>query len=184
MDNEIISKVKYYFLKTFERSKKGYPFLPRHVEKVEKCCEKFLNQYPNANKEVVILSVWLHDIGQNIDNSNDDHAVQSEIEARKILSSLNCDKKLIEMVAHCVRAHRCRDVQPQSIEAKILSVADSASHMIDINYIIHLADKPKSWVIDKLERDYRDMGMFPEIQKEFKPIYEAWKALLNAFPNN
>jgi hypothetical protein len=150
---------------------------------VEKCCERLFKLHPEADRGIVLLSVWLHDIGQNISGVENDHAVQSEIETNKFLSSLNFNEERIKKVAHCVRAHRCRDVQPETIEAKILAVADSASHMIDINYIVHLSDKPKDWVIEKLERDYRDMGIFPEIQKEFTPLCEAWKKLLNVFPN-
>lgn len=42
-------------------------------------------------------------------------------------------------------------------------------------------NKTKYSAIDKLERDYRDLEMFPEIKKELTPLYEAWKAVLNAY---
>lgn len=89
---------------------------------------------------------------------------------------------MIEKVAHCVRAHRCNDVQPDTIEAKILAVADSASHLIDGPYI-HMGKRVgKEEVIAKLERDYRDIGLLPNIKKELTPLYKAWKNLLEILP--
>ena len=191
MDNEIIEKTKQHFLDTIKATDPAsmYPYLPRHVIEVEKWAKKLLQKHPEADKEITLLSVWLHDIGQAIGNKDDDHAVKSGDEANRFLPELGLDKERIEKVFHCVRAHRCKDVQPETIEAKILAVADSATHMTDINYIVHLSDKSgnwgrsKEWVLEKLERDYRDIGLFPEFQKEIRPLYEAWKQLLNVYPD-
>lgn len=182
MLNGIINKAKSHFLKTFEnRSCSVYPYLPRHVSEAKKWAERILENYPEADKEIVLLSVWLHDIGRAIGEENVDHAVKSEVEARRFLSQIKVAPEKIEKVAHCIRAHRCRDVQPETLEAKILAAADSTSHMTDIDYIVMFSFMPKDSIIAKLERDYRDVGLFPELQKEITPLYEAWRKLLSVY---
>ena len=182
MFNETIEKAKTHFLEAVEEGDPDYPYFPRHVLGVEKWVKKILKDYPKADREIVLLSVWLHDIGRVIGDKNIDHALKSEAEARRFLSKMKVSPERIEKVTHCVRAHRCRDVQPESLEAKILAVADSASHMTEFAYIVMLEFVSKEEVIEKLDRDYRDAGLFPEVQKEITPIYKAWKELLKAYP--
>ncbi|MFH1509680.1 MAG: HD domain-containing protein [Candidatus Nealsonbacteria bacterium] len=184
MDNRIVNKTKSHFLSVFSKTKTAYLFLPRHVAEVERWANKLLKSYTKADKEVVLLSVWLHDIGQCIGNEKDDHAVKSEKETFLFLPKLKLKPKKVNMVAHCVRAHRCKDVQPETMEAKILATADSASHMTDINYIVHMSSRPKKWILEKLERDYRDVGLSPKLKREMKPLYQAWKKLLTIFPSD
>lgn len=179
----MINKAKSYFLKTFKKKKNPiYPYLPRHVTEVEKWTKKILQNYPKADKKVVLLAVWLHDIGHVVRGQSDDHAVKSEAEARRFLSGLKISSEMIEKVAHCVRAHRCREVQPRSLEAKILAVSDSASHLTDFNYLVHIQDGERDYALGKLERDYRDVGLLPNLKNELTPLYKAWKQLLEVYP--
>jgi len=130
-----------------------------------------------------LLSVWLHDIGQLFKPKEADHAIKSEKEARRFLSEVGLAPEKIERVAHCVRAHRNKDVSPETLEAKILAAADSASHMTDICYIDMVQSGEKESVLAKLDRDYRDVAFFPELKKEVTPLYRAWKELLGVFPD-
>jgi hypothetical protein len=34
----------------------------------------------------------------------------------------------------------------------------------------------------KIERDWRDVSVFPDLQLEIQPLYESWSKLLNAYP--
>ncbi len=186
---DIVEKTKQHFLDKFEAGKAdAYPYLPRHVETVEKWANKLRKDYPEADKEVVLVSVWLHDIGQTFGDRNKDHAKKAETEARAFLKDLQYSDIKTDAVAHCVRSHRCRDVQPETIEAKILAAADSASHFTDINYIVHLTDDSKEhgreYATEKVERDYRDLGILPGLRDELSPLYKAWKQLFNVFPED
>lgn len=183
MSNKIIERAKLHFLRSFKKKKQPiYSYLPKHVAEAEKWAQRILQKYPKADKEIVLLSVWLHDIGQATENNNHDHAVESEIETRRFLAEIGLDSEKIKKVAHCVRTHRCRDVQPKTLEAKILAAADSVSHMTDFCYIDMVSSKSRELAIEKLERDYRDAGLLPELQKEITPLYEAWKKLLSVYP--
>lgn len=156
-----------------------------HVTQVEKWALKILDYYPNADKEVVLLSVWLHDIGQENKENFDTHEIFSEKETRRFLKSMNVDDKTVTMVAHCVRTHRCKkDALPESNEAKVLAAADSASHITDIVYVYMLNDgNSKESVLNKLERDIRDTQSLPKpLRKQLIPLQKAWRELINAFP--
>lgn len=179
---DIVEITKEYFLKVVRDAGSKYSYLERHLPQVERWAKKIINKKPEANETVVMLGVWLHDIGQILGNQDNDHAINSEIEAKRFLKENNVDEMVIKEVAHCVRAHRCKDIQPETLEAKIVAVADSASHMTDIVYIDMASRGEIEDAKAKLERDFRDKGLFPELQEESRALYEAWKRLLEAFP--
>lgn len=188
-NQDVVGMAKKHFLEKFDAGKAdAYPYLPRHVETVEKWAKKLLRSWPKANNEIVLVSVWLHDIGQTFGDIEVDHSKKAETEADIFLTSLSYPRHKIEAVGHCVRAHRCNDVQPATIEAKILAAADSASHFTDINYIVHLTDNSKEhgrdYAIAKIERDYRDLDILPNLKQELTPLYNAWKELFNVFPED
>lgn len=180
---DIVDLTKEYFLKLAkENFNIDNYYLERHVNEVERWAKKILEIKVDANREIVLLGVWLHDIGQLIGYKEIDHAINSEIEARRFLGEKEVEREVIEKVAHCVRAHRCKDIQPNTLEAKIVAASDSASHMTDIVYADMASRGDVKEAKEKLERDYRDKGLVPEISDELKPLYLAWKNLLQAFP--
>lgn len=157
--------------------------LTRHLTQVDGWTDRLLSREPAANVAVVKFGVWLHDIGQIIGPSGVDHAIKSEVEVRRFLPTLGVDLEVVEGVAHCVRAHRCRDVQPQTLEARILAACDSASHMTDVVYIDMTNRGAKDAALAKLDRDLRDVGQFPKLTEMLLPLYGAWKGLLAVYPD-
>jgi len=131
------------------------------------------------------LGVWLHDYGHYPINPNEDHAITGERKAKAFLKKEGFNKEKTKQVLHCIRSHRCKDVMPQTIEAKILACADSASHFtstmyFDILYRQKNENHPYT-ALGKIERDYRDLSFFPEIKKELTPLYKAWLNLLSEY---
>ncbi|MBP8961182.1 HD domain-containing protein [Patescibacteria group bacterium] len=182
---DLVEKAKLHFLETFESSDPNvrlYDELPRHVAILEKWVKHLLKSHPEADEDILLSSVWLHDIGQLVGEREEDHAVRSEREVLRFLPTLNIPEDLVRKIAHCVRAHRCKDVQPNSIEAKLLAAADSVSHFTDIVYIDMANKLGKEEPLAKLERDYRDIGLLPELKSEIAPLYKSWKSLLSNYP--
>lgn len=182
----IVETIKLHFLNTVEVVKSEHPkvsFYPDHVREVEKWSLKILNDYPQADREVVLLGVWLHDIGNMIGDRTVDHAIRSTTEAAKILPVLGLSKQKTGAVTHCIRAHRNKDVEPQTLEAKIVAAADSASHMTGDAYLAFASRGNKASSLAKLERDYRDLGLIPGLQEKLTPFYKAWKNLLEVYPD-
>lgn len=81
-----------------------------------------------ADINVVKVAALLHDIKRSeemLSNGKFCHALEGAKEAEKILQSLGLEKKFIAAIKHCIEAHRFRnDIEPTSLEAKVLSDAD------------------------------------------------------------
>ncbi|MCU4975226.1 HD domain-containing protein [Halobacteria archaeon AArc-m2/3/4] len=114
-----------------------------HVQRVETLAER-LAAARSTDDRVLGLAVLLHDIGRGKEDAGeiDDHAAWGAEEARRILSSseefglevvdglpmgdIDVADETIDAVGHCIRAHRySNDVEPTTLEARILSDADN-----------------------------------------------------------
>jgi HD superfamily phosphodiesterase len=186
-NTKLVEDTREHFIKVMAEGNPVHNWFLHHVIQVEKWAKKIMEYYPAADKEVVMLSVWLHDIGQEYKENFDVHEIFSEKEARRFLNSKKVDEKTVNMVAHCVRTHRCKkDALPKTDEAKIVAAADSASHLTDIVYI-HMLNEghSKEAMYGKLKRDMRDIQALPKLlQKQFIPLNKAWKELIAAFPTS
>jgi len=179
----ILEKTKQHFFELVKGGNTTNQQLLVHVPEVEKWAIKILESNKGTDRKIVLLSVWLHDTGHILGDENTDHAITSEIEVRRFLNEEAIDSDTIDKVAHCVRAHRCRDIQPESIEGKILAAADSASHFTDGVYLYFLREFGKDQAMEKIERDFNEKNSFPEIIKEIEPLYHAWKKLIEVYPS-
>jgi 23S rRNA maturation-related 3'-5' exoribonuclease YhaM len=180
----IIEKAKSEFLKMVDDFGSDPYHLKPHVPEAEKWAKLMLKKYPEANEEGVLLAVWLHDFGHYPIPTEIDHAIRGEQRAREFLEKENYLKDNLEKVLHCVRSHRCKDVMPETLEAKIMAFSDSASHMTDTMYLDMVKTDEKgrfARTYAKMERDFRDLAIFPEMQKELSEIYEAWQVLLKSY---
>lgn len=177
---DIVGKAKDYCLNIIEHSYDIYD-LDRHLPEAERWAKKIMQGHPEADQEVVLLIVWLHDVSHYVGDKGTDHAVRSEKMAKEFLEKNNYDPKKMKKVLHGVRSHRNRDVIPESIEAKIFACADSASHMTDICYLDIAQTGRFKYLSGKVERDYRDVSLFPEIQKLLSPLHESWKELIKNY---
>ena len=181
---QIVDKARQLFYDTIKPFQDVYG-LVNHLPEMEKWARFMIKKHDEADAEVILLSVWLHDIGHYPVQENVDHAVTGEKIARAFLEKEGYDSEKILKVLHCVRAHRCRDVMPNIIEAKIIACIDSASHMTDSIYFDiarnHKSGQTSYNALEKIERDYRDISVFPEIRDEMQELYDAWKKLLVAY---
>lgn len=158
--------------------------LKSHVPEAEKWAIKIQKNHPEADIEIIRIAIWLHDIG-HYPKDDIDHAVKSERIARDFLTSEGYPHGKMERVLHCVRSHRCSDVLPDTIEGKIVACADSASHFTDTIYFdMTREDKRQKRmfkVFAKLERDLRDISVFPEVYEDLKGMYDGWKLLFESY---
>lgn len=181
MQKEIIQKAKERFIGMIDDYGKDPFGLESHIASMEKWAERVIGKYKEADGEVLRLAVYLHDIGHYPIDEDNDHAVKGEKIAREFLIENNYPADKMDQVLHAVRAHRCRDVEPETLEARLIAFIDSASHMTDSLYIGCARDSGKEFALAKIERDYRDLGLFPEMQVEMKGLCEAWKRLVEEY---
>jgi len=188
--------------------KYSYKEIVEAVQKiVEKDCKKVLNIYGydtwkhhiipvvnfskimakklKANKEIVELAAFLHDIG-GIRGDPENHHISGAKDAEIILKRLNYPQEKIEQVKHCIYSHRAsKKIERKTVEAKCIASADAMSHFDDIASIFSLAftkhkmpiNEGVPWILNKLERDWQKMT--PEAKNIIKDKYKAIKVLLS-----
>jgi len=123
--NEIFSKVRTF---AYNNSEKNDIHGFTHVERVLKLSSE-IGVVLNANLPVIKIAALLHDVGRYLkkDNEVKNHAeISAEIAENFIIkNNFNLALGDVENILHCIRAHSfSNDLEPKSLEAKILSDAD------------------------------------------------------------
>lgn len=159
-------------------------FYKIHLLAVEKFAKELLNKLPKADKEIVMLGVWLHDL-QRIRGIKGDHARMGSIEAEKVMKKFDYEKNKIKHVKEIILTHSCNTkLRPRTIEGKILASADAMSHYVNDFYLQiavlgerNLQDYRK-WALEKLNRDYNEKIYFKFAKKM---IQDRHRALVSLF---
>lgn len=160
-------------------------FLPEHLMEVERLANSLCDQFPEADRDVVGLSVWFHDIGR-LRGCEEEHDVYGAQEAKKVLSEKGFPSEKTELVYQACLAHRCKEIKPESLEAKILATADAMSHFSHGFYLRLFQvlkgrmsfGEIRDLVRKKLERDYNDKIFFNQAREEIRERYQALKLIL------
>jgi uncharacterized protein len=177
----MIEKIKQIIEKECADFDYRYHLLPvvEYAQKLAEICD--------ANREVVELSAWLHDIGR-IKFGPKNHQLTGAKEAERILRQFGYSDEIIEQVKHCILAHRgSGSIQPQTLEAKVVATADALAHF-DMFLPLLTAmgkrgkgknDKIYGWLYEKIERDWSKKILIPEAIKIAEEKYGAIKLLLD-----
>ena len=156
-----------------------------HIEAVVKNAEILAEKY-GADKEVVTIAAWLHDIASITDYAmyEEHHKYGVDI-AKEILNELNYDKEKIALVQKCILNHRGSvKLERNSIEELCVADADAISHFDSVPGLLYLAYVEKgmdiehgaSFVKEKFERSYNKLS---DQRKEiYKDKYEHVMAVL------
>lgn len=132
-----------------------------HLLGVKKFAKELLKKLPEANKEIVLLGVWLHDL-QRVRGIKGDHAKMGAVEAEKVMNQFGYSEKIIKHVKEMILAHSCNTrLLPKTLEGKILASADAMSHYVNDFYLTIATTRErdlagfKKWAMEKLDRDYK-----------------------------
>ena len=159
-------------------------FFPVHLLGVEKFAKNLLKKLPKADKEVVLLGVWLHDL-QRIRGKKGDHAKVGARETEKVMKRFRYPKETISHVKEIISAHSCNThLMPKTLEGKILASADAMSHYINDFYLIiattgesNLNDF-KKWALEKITKDYNKKIFFGFAKKLIEKRHKVLKEIL------
>lgn len=158
--------------------------------------EKLLKIYKTADRKIVIISCWLHDIAhyyakdaKEILAVKANHHVAGANIAENFLKNYKIGQEEIEKIKNCILCHRNKKpFTPKSREEKIVTVADTMSHFGSIFYFTYFKFHPDHTLeqmvaadLDKLKRDYRDMKLLPKAQRLVEEEYKVIKKLLNNY---
>ena len=123
--NEMLSEVRTF---AYNNSEKNDIHGFMHVERVLKLSSE-IGTVLNANLPVIKIAALLHDVGRFL-KKNDEVRNHAEISANIaenfiMKNNFNIAIKDVENILHSIRAHSfSNDLEPKTLEAKILSDAD------------------------------------------------------------
>ena len=153
----ILKQVKEFFDQEWEKASPGvHKNFEGHFPTVLKYAKQLTKQR-NADKELVEISVWLHDIS-SIRGEYENHHIKGAKIAEDLLTTLNYPKEKIEQVKHSILNHRGSfPGKIETKEAQILVDADAMAHFDKIKPLFN-AYKTKEKVLKKLERSYNKLS--------------------------
>ena len=138
-----------------------------HIEAVVKNGALLAERY-GADKEVVMIAAWLHDIASVTDFSlYPEHHIHGAEMARDILSQWDYEPEKIALVQDCVRNHRGSvPLDRESVEELCVADADAISHFDSLPSLLYLAyrergmgfEEGKKFVKEKLERSFQKLS--------------------------
>lgn len=156
-----------------------------HIEAVVRNGEMLAEKY-NADKEIVLIASWLHDIASITDYAlYEEHHIHGAEMAHEILTSLSYDDSKIVVVQNCIRKHRGSVyIDKNSVEELCVAEADAISHFDSMPSLLYLAYVEKQMNIEqgiqfvkgKLERSFCKLS--DESKEFYKDKYQQVMSIL------
>ena len=157
-----------------------------HIVAVVKNAEILAEKY-GADKEVVLIAAWLHDIASITDYSLYDlHHIHGAEMAYGILKEYGYDNKKIRLVQECIKKHRGSvNLEKNSLEELCVADADVISHFDSVPSLLYLAyvqkgmgiEDGKEFVKSKLARSFQKLST--ESKQHYQNKYEKVMEVLN-----
>ena len=146
-----------------------------HIEAVVRNGEILAEKY-NADKEIVMIAAWLHDIASITDYAlYKEHHIHGAQIAYELLSKLSYDESKILIVQNCIKNHRGSVyIDKNNVEELCVADADAISHFDNVPNLLYLAyaerkmglEEGIQFVKGKLERS------FCKLSNESKEYYK------------
>lgn len=165
-------------------SKQGYEPFTGHFIPVVEYAGSLVDEL-GGDKEIILISAWLHDIGSIVKGRDNHHITGAKIAGMK-LKELGYPQNKIDQVEECILSHRgSQKIRPKSLEAQILVEADTMSAFNNIAGLFHCAysyeklsrEDAEASVKQKLKNKWKQLR-FASSKKLLKPKYEAAMMLL------
>lgn len=164
-------------------------FLKYHLEIVEKIALELCEVYEQANRELVLALVWLHDYDKIC------HPKKISKEGKRELLEMGFDKKFVaKIVKYIDLLDKSMEINLGGvripIEVKIVSSADGASHLIGPFFSLYWWEnysKPINLLlvsdVRKAKKDWQRKIVLPEVKKEFETRFKFFLEQRGFFPD-
>lgn len=150
-------------------------FVEFHLKIVEQLTNELCEIYLDADKNLSLILVWIHDYGKILGERED---LEKVIDlTRTLLVNLKFNKKDIDKCTKYLRIFESKmevDLHNAPIEVKIVSSADAASHLVGPFYSLWWLENPNKPFQDLMEdnkrkalKDWTRKVVLPEIKQAF-----------------
>lgn len=151
------------------------------ADKAEELARRF-----GANQELSAAAGMLHDIADaTMSRFAPDHAEMSAEVAREFLYECGFTAEEMHVIIDDAMArHNCRAGIPVTMEGKIVATADAVVHLCTDYYERTRVAQAQAgmsqadisdWSLKKIERDFNDKILFPEVREDARDAYERLK---------
>jgi hypothetical protein len=154
-------------------------YIDYHMLIVEQIARELLFSYPEADKELVMVLVWLHDYGKILSFEDDKSATLREGRAK--LDELGYPAAFIDKAidyASIIDRKLELDLAGAPIEVRIVSSADGCSHLVGPFMAIYMRDYATKSLDElltdnsnKAVKDWTRKIVLPEARKAFESRY-------------
>ena len=146
-----------------------------HIAAVVKNAEILAEKY-RAEKEVVMIAAWLHDVASVTDyNLYELHHIHGAEMAYDILTEYGYDNEKIPLVQDCIRNHRGSvNLEKNSLEELCVADADAISHFDSVPNLLYLAYVQKGMGLEE-GREFvkaKLLRSFQKLSQESKKYYQ------------
>jgi len=191
----IVDEIKSYLLRLAQENDFQW-FFDLHQLEVVKCAELLLDKYPHADREIVLIAAWLHDVVQYLacgegerDKVKMNHHLDGAVKAKEFLGKYQLGEEEIERIQKCIQRHRNKKGhEAVSIEEKIVASADAMSHFYSVFFLTFFKFHPSTDLDEmveinkeKIERDWRDVNILPEAGDIVRSRYENLRNMLASY---
>lgn len=166
-------------------------FVEYHLNFVEKLALELCDIYTNADRDTVLVLVWLHDYAKILDKEHEHDEAMFEKGRAKLLEFGFSEDFVSRVISYLALFEKKMevDLNEAPMEVKIASSADGASHMIGPFFSIYYKENPNKTVSEliesnrkKLDRDWNRKIVLPEVREAFAKRHDFLMEQAGNFP--
>lgn len=163
-------------------------YVDYHLLIVERLALELCARYPDADRALVQVLVWLHDYGKLLDRTTEHATIIRE--GRNTLRACGFEEDLVRRALRAyARFERHDTIATAPIEVRIVSSADGAAHLVGPFYAIWWHEHPARTIPELLAdnrrkalTDWEKKIVLPEVRVAFAARHRALLEACGDFP--